>query len=167
MPECVCLRRRMSFTDITRRWSVWPGHLTMSTLPPVVWTWWFMCGRSAILTRGSKSQVTHTHTHSVVYLVVCFYCKFFLCNTVLFVESWSLILFFVSLKKVKSFIRFWICQNWCDSQCNCLCIDMKSVCVCVADSHRLHHVSGLAWLNPNTLVTTSHDSCVKQWTLKI
>ncbi|XP_066499008.1 WD repeat-containing protein 1 [Hoplias malabaricus] len=37
----------------------------------------------------------------------------------------------------------------------------------IPDSHRLHHVSGLAWLNENTLITTSHDSCVKQWTLKI
>ncbi|KAG1934645.1 WD repeat-containing protein 1 [Pimephales promelas] len=35
------------------------------------------------------------------------------------------------------------------------------------DTHRLHHVSGLAWLNANTLVTTSHDACIKQWTLKI
>ncbi|XP_062875109.1 WD repeat-containing protein 1 [Trichomycterus rosablanca] len=37
----------------------------------------------------------------------------------------------------------------------------------IQDAHRLHHVSGLAWLNGNTLVTTSHDACVKQWTLKI
>ncbi|XP_058654090.1 WD repeat-containing protein 1 [Onychostoma macrolepis] len=37
----------------------------------------------------------------------------------------------------------------------------------IPDTHRLHHVSGLAWLNANTLVTTSHDACVKQWTLKI
>uniref|UniRef100_A0A672NBS2 WD repeat domain 1 n=1 Tax=Sinocyclocheilus grahami TaxID=75366 RepID=A0A672NBS2_SINGR len=36
----------------------------------------------------------------------------------------------------------------------------------IPDAHRLHHVSGLAWLNPNTLVTTSHDACVKQWTLR-
>uniref|UniRef100_A0A9J7YZ34 WD repeat domain 1 n=1 Tax=Cyprinus carpio carpio TaxID=630221 RepID=A0A9J7YZ34_CYPCA len=36
----------------------------------------------------------------------------------------------------------------------------------IPDAHRLHHVSGLAWLNPNTLVTTSHDACVKQWNLK-
>lgn len=41
------------------------------------------------------------------------------------------------------------------------------VFVCAADSHRLHHVSGLAWLDRRTLVTTSHDACVKQWTLKI
>ncbi|XP_026081526.1 WD repeat-containing protein 1-like isoform X1 [Carassius auratus] len=36
----------------------------------------------------------------------------------------------------------------------------------IPDAHRLHHVSGLAWLNPNTLVTSSHDACVKQWTLR-
>uniref|UniRef100_A0AAV2M5E1 WD repeat domain 1 n=1 Tax=Knipowitschia caucasica TaxID=637954 RepID=A0AAV2M5E1_KNICA len=33
------------------------------------------------------------------------------------------------------------------------------------DCHRLHHVSGLAWIDAHTLVTTSHDSTVKQWTL--
>uniref|UniRef100_A0A8B9K6V1 WD repeat domain 1 n=1 Tax=Astyanax mexicanus TaxID=7994 RepID=A0A8B9K6V1_ASTMX len=37
----------------------------------------------------------------------------------------------------------------------------------IPDSHRLHHVSGLAWLDEHTLVTTSHDASVKQWTLKI
>ncbi|XP_053544091.1 WD repeat-containing protein 1 isoform X2 [Ictalurus punctatus] len=37
----------------------------------------------------------------------------------------------------------------------------------IPDAHRLHHVSGLAWLDERTLVTTSHDACVKQWTLKI
>ncbi|KAJ8269323.1 hypothetical protein COCON_G00119300 [Conger conger] len=36
----------------------------------------------------------------------------------------------------------------------------------ISDAHRLHHISGLAWLDKNTLVTTSHDSCVKQWTIK-
>ncbi|KAI5097643.1 WD repeat-containing protein 1, partial [Silurus meridionalis] len=36
----------------------------------------------------------------------------------------------------------------------------------IPDSHRLHHVSGLAWLDERTLVTTSHDACVKQWTIK-
>ncbi|XP_069600953.1 WD repeat-containing protein 1 [Ranitomeya imitator] len=33
------------------------------------------------------------------------------------------------------------------------------------DTHRLHHVSGLAWLDDHTLVTVSHDACVKQWTV--
>uniref|UniRef100_A0A3Q3B7L4 WD repeat domain 1 n=1 Tax=Kryptolebias marmoratus TaxID=37003 RepID=A0A3Q3B7L4_KRYMA len=33
------------------------------------------------------------------------------------------------------------------------------------DAHRLHHVSGLAWLDEHTLVTTSHDASVKQWTV--
>uniref|UniRef100_A0A3P8RU47 WD repeat domain 1 n=1 Tax=Amphiprion percula TaxID=161767 RepID=A0A3P8RU47_AMPPE len=33
------------------------------------------------------------------------------------------------------------------------------------DCHRLHHVSGLAWINEHTLVTTSHDASVKQWTI--
>ncbi|XP_030620905.1 WD repeat-containing protein 1 isoform X2 [Chanos chanos] len=37
----------------------------------------------------------------------------------------------------------------------------------IPDSHRLHHVSGLAWIDGHTLVTTSHDASVKQWTLKI
>ncbi|KAJ8382280.1 hypothetical protein SKAU_G00030580 [Synaphobranchus kaupii] len=36
----------------------------------------------------------------------------------------------------------------------------------IQDAHRLHHVSGLSWLNENTLVTTSHDSCIKQWTVQ-
>ncbi|XP_010879104.2 WD repeat-containing protein 1 [Esox lucius] len=36
----------------------------------------------------------------------------------------------------------------------------------IPDAHRLHHVSGLAWIDANTLVTTSHDASVKQWTLK-
>ncbi|XP_068451220.1 WD repeat-containing protein 1 [Clinocottus analis] len=34
------------------------------------------------------------------------------------------------------------------------------------DTHRLHHVSGLAWVDAHTLVTTSHDASVKQWTIK-
>uniref|UniRef100_A0A8C9YDG0 WD repeat domain 1 n=1 Tax=Sander lucioperca TaxID=283035 RepID=A0A8C9YDG0_SANLU len=36
----------------------------------------------------------------------------------------------------------------------------------LADTHRLHHVSGLAWVNEHTLVTTSHDASIKQWTVK-
>ncbi|XP_069046437.1 WD repeat-containing protein 1 [Lepisosteus oculatus] len=36
----------------------------------------------------------------------------------------------------------------------------------IPDAHRLHHVSGLAWLDEHTLVTTSHDCSVKQWTVK-
>ena len=35
-----------------------------------------------------------------------------------------------------------------------------------ADTHRLHHVSDLAWIDGHTLVTGSHDACIKQWTLK-
>ncbi|XP_034543237.1 WD repeat-containing protein 1 [Notolabrus celidotus] len=34
------------------------------------------------------------------------------------------------------------------------------------DAHRLHHVSGLAWVDEHTLVTTSHDASIKQWTIK-
>ncbi|MBN3301976.1 WDR1 protein, partial [Amia calva] len=34
------------------------------------------------------------------------------------------------------------------------------------DAHRLHHVSGLAWLDEHTIVTASHDCSVKQWTVK-
>ncbi|XP_005995864.1 WD repeat-containing protein 1 [Latimeria chalumnae] len=33
------------------------------------------------------------------------------------------------------------------------------------DTHRLHHVSGVTWLDEHTLVTTSHDACVKQWSV--
>ncbi|XP_070758346.1 WD repeat-containing protein 1 [Enoplosus armatus] len=33
------------------------------------------------------------------------------------------------------------------------------------DTHRLHHVSGLAWVDEHTLVTTSHDATIKQWTI--
>ncbi|XP_053560114.1 WD repeat-containing protein 1 [Bombina bombina] len=33
------------------------------------------------------------------------------------------------------------------------------------DTHRLHHVSSLAWLDERTLATVSHDACVKQWTI--
>ncbi|XP_028302406.1 WD repeat-containing protein 1 [Gouania willdenowi] len=35
----------------------------------------------------------------------------------------------------------------------------------IADAHRLHHVSALAWIDPHTLVTTSHDASVKVWTI--
>ncbi|XP_074533439.1 WD repeat-containing protein 1 [Halichoeres trimaculatus] len=34
------------------------------------------------------------------------------------------------------------------------------------DCHRLHHVSGLAWVDEHTLVTASHDASIKQWTIK-
>ncbi|KAG8453506.1 hypothetical protein GDO86_000219 [Hymenochirus boettgeri] len=33
------------------------------------------------------------------------------------------------------------------------------------DTHRLHHVTSLAWLDEHTLTTVSHDACVKQWTI--
>ncbi|XP_067444109.1 WD repeat-containing protein 1 [Thunnus thynnus] len=33
------------------------------------------------------------------------------------------------------------------------------------DAHRLHHVSGLAWIDEHTLVTASHDGSIKQWTV--
>uniref|UniRef100_S4RD71 WD repeat domain 1 n=1 Tax=Petromyzon marinus TaxID=7757 RepID=S4RD71_PETMA len=35
----------------------------------------------------------------------------------------------------------------------------------MADCHRMNHVSGLSWLDEHTLVTTSHDACIKQWTI--
>lgn len=35
----------------------------------------------------------------------------------------------------------------------------------LADSHRLHHVSSLAWVDNDTLVTVSHDATVKEWTI--
>ncbi|XP_067894170.1 WD repeat-containing protein 1 [Heterodontus francisci] len=35
----------------------------------------------------------------------------------------------------------------------------------IPDTHRLYHVSSVAWLDEHTLVTTSHDACVKQWTI--
>ncbi|KAK2862431.1 hypothetical protein Q5P01_001964 [Channa striata] len=34
------------------------------------------------------------------------------------------------------------------------------------DTHRLHHVSGLSWIDEHTLVTTAHDASIKQWTIK-
>ncbi|XP_076012593.1 WD repeat-containing protein 1 [Genypterus blacodes] len=34
------------------------------------------------------------------------------------------------------------------------------------EAHRLHHVSGLAWIDEHTIVTTAHDGTVKQWTVK-
>lgn len=33
------------------------------------------------------------------------------------------------------------------------------------DTHRLHHISSLAWIDAHTLVTTSHDASIKQWTI--
>ncbi|MGH0160200.1 UNVERIFIED_CONTAM: hypothetical protein FKN15_038780, partial [Acipenser sinensis] len=33
------------------------------------------------------------------------------------------------------------------------------------DAHRMHHVSSVAWLDEHTLITTSHDSSIKQWTV--
>ncbi|KAL4630201.1 WD repeat-containing protein 1 [Arapaima gigas] len=36
----------------------------------------------------------------------------------------------------------------------------------IPDAHRLHHISSLAWLDEHTLVTTSHDASIKQWTVK-
>uniref|UniRef100_A0ACB8E6B2 WD repeat-containing protein 1 n=1 Tax=Sphaerodactylus townsendi TaxID=933632 RepID=A0ACB8E6B2_9SAUR len=35
----------------------------------------------------------------------------------------------------------------------------------IPDAHRLHHVSSLAWLDEHTLVTTSHDASVKEWSI--
>uniref|UniRef100_A0A1W7RBK5 WD repeat-containing protein 1 n=1 Tax=Agkistrodon contortrix contortrix TaxID=8713 RepID=A0A1W7RBK5_AGKCO len=35
----------------------------------------------------------------------------------------------------------------------------------IPDAHRLHHISGLAWLDEHTLVTTSHDASVKEWSI--
>lgn len=35
-----------------------------------------------------------------------------------------------------------------------------------ADTHRLHHVSGLAWIDEKTLVTTSHDASIKEWSFE-
>ncbi|CAB1422816.1 unnamed protein product [Pleuronectes platessa] len=35
----------------------------------------------------------------------------------------------------------------------------------IPDTHRLHHVSALAWIDEHTLVTTSHDASIKQWTI--
>ncbi|XP_038647578.1 WD repeat-containing protein 1 [Scyliorhinus canicula] len=33
------------------------------------------------------------------------------------------------------------------------------------DAHRLYHVNCIAWLDEHTLVTSSPDACVKQWTI--
>lgn len=36
----------------------------------------------------------------------------------------------------------------------------------IADAHRMHHITGLAWIDAHTLVTTSPDANIKQWTIK-
>ncbi|XP_003973601.2 WD repeat-containing protein 1 [Takifugu rubripes] len=36
----------------------------------------------------------------------------------------------------------------------------------IPDAHRLHHISSLAWIDENTLATSSPDACVKQWIIK-
>ncbi|XP_069782091.1 WD repeat-containing protein 1 [Narcine bancroftii] len=36
----------------------------------------------------------------------------------------------------------------------------------VSDTHRLYHISSVAWLDEHTLVTSSHDACIKQWNIK-
>lgn len=41
----------------------------------------------------------------------------------------------------------------------------SAACSSSLDAHRLHHVSSLAWLDEHTLVTTSHDASVKEWTI--
>lgn len=41
----------------------------------------------------------------------------------------------------------------------------QNACSFSPDAHRLHHVSSLAWLDEHTLVTTSHDASVKEWTI--
>ncbi|KAG7494161.1 WD repeat-containing protein 1 [Solea senegalensis] len=35
----------------------------------------------------------------------------------------------------------------------------------IQDPHRLHHISSLAWVDEHTLVTTSYDASIKQWTI--
>ncbi|XP_034388529.1 WD repeat-containing protein 1 [Cyclopterus lumpus] len=45
-------------------------------------------------------------------------------------------------------------------------IDDSDKRIKLPDTHRLHHVSGLAWVDEHTLVTTSHDASIKQWTIK-
>ncbi|KAL7981848.1 hypothetical protein Chor_000905 [Crotalus horridus] len=52
----------------------------------------------------------------------------------------------------------------------CLAIDNpgfepEAVSIHPGDAHRLHHISGLAWLDEHTLVTTSHDASVKEWSI--
>jgi hypothetical protein len=42
---------------------------------------------------------------------------------------------------------------------------VSSISTLFPDAHRLHHVSSLAWLDEHTLVTTSHDASVKEWTI--
>ncbi|XP_078257493.1 WD repeat-containing protein 1 [Rhinoraja longicauda] len=33
----------------------------------------------------------------------------------------------------------------------------------ISDTHRLYHVGCIVWLDAHTLVTASHDACIKQW----
>ncbi|XP_034023024.1 WD repeat-containing protein 1 isoform X2 [Thalassophryne amazonica] len=36
----------------------------------------------------------------------------------------------------------------------------------ITEPHRLYHISSMAWLDENTIVTTAYDGTVKQWTIK-
>ncbi|XP_062838145.1 WD repeat-containing protein 1 isoform X1 [Anolis carolinensis] len=44
-------------------------------------------------------------------------------------------------------------------------LDDPETSIKIKDPHRLHHVSSLAWLDEHTLVTTSHDASVKEWSI--
>ncbi|KAK0140901.1 WD repeat-containing protein 1 [Merluccius polli] len=45
-------------------------------------------------------------------------------------------------------------------------ISDSNIRIKIPDAHRLHHVTSLAWIDANTLVTSSYDACVKQWTIQ-
>lgn len=56
-------RSKMSFMDTMPNQCPWPGHLIMSTLQLVGWTWWCLSGPLMMQKRGLSSQVGHTRLH--------------------------------------------------------------------------------------------------------
>lgn len=56
-------RSKMSFMDTMPNQWPWPGHLIMSTLQLVGWTWWCLSGQLVMQIRGLSSQVGRTDAH--------------------------------------------------------------------------------------------------------
>lgn len=123
----------------------WPGHLTTSTLLLVEWTWWCSSGMSVMEKRGSRSQV------------LCYFCWFIYLNTWMLLNGTFIRM---AVYVYGSFAKKMLLP--CAHKCF---IASTSLLVLLADTHRLHHVSSLAWVDDHTLVTVSHDATVKQWTI--
>uniref|UniRef100_UPI00358DF9B6 WD repeat-containing protein 1 n=1 Tax=Myxine glutinosa TaxID=7769 RepID=UPI00358DF9B6 len=60
-------------------------------------------------------------------------------------------------------------QHFATSGMDCLVyvwnVDDTEKWIKITDAHRMYHISSLAWLDSHTLVTTSQDTTVKQWTI--